>query len=89
MLSPESNLKSAQKKWSPRRTQTVRVSSTKTSKKKTGNISSPTSGRKLPSTCERFIKEKKQEKSKHDEAKVKRKEVEETSAKIKGAAFAL
>ena len=47
------------------------------------NVSSPASRRKLLSTCERFIKEKKQEKSKCDEANVKQKELEETSAEIK------
>ena len=40
------------------------------------------SGHKLLSPCERFIKEKEQEKSKLEEANAKRKELEETSAKI-------
>ena len=63
----------------------------KTSKarKRATFLSSPTSRRKLLSTCERFIEVKKKEKSKLDEENAKRKEFEETSANIKDAAFAL
>ena len=66
-----------------------RVPKTSKARKRATFLSSPTGRYKSLRPCERLIKEKKQEKSKCDEANAKRKELEETSAKIKDPAFSV
>ena len=57
---------------------------------KASDVSLPTSRHQLLSPCERFIEEKRQELNfKFEEASAKRKELEETSPKIRDAASAL
>ena len=84
LQSPESNLKSpARKKGSNHDAEEYRVP-------KTSDVSLSTSRRQLLSPSERFIEEKRQElEFKCEEASAKRKELEETCAKMRDAASAL